>query len=555
MLVVPIDLGSIKVSGKQPNLSLVLSSSFVIALPTSWTHLPTAQELYEASSLGKLWISKAGSCRIEVLGLDSNEPSSVIDQHTMSAIVNLVQDCPVWKHIGLELRANHAAPTQRDESHPQASYFLHHPDLSSELIAPSDMPSAQFQGLMCNISFSFDSSDTGVSSKEPVSPAGQARQAPLRHTYSLRSNPKRSMKAIEAQEEINDAISDSSSTPDSSIASSLGESGREDQEPLGPEDVVFEMGRLLDFALRKLIGVKGLSPGMKIIKRLAAPSLTDIAPAVWDLQYLQTMSIHAQVIPGIAAGVSRLRNARSSGLRKKLNNLLRKQNAVDDSIRDSVDVEEATVTDEVKKRLWTLCQTRIRPIPARGNQVRKGMDGNMTKHLPVQIVPEGEVLIQHANSLCYARVVSNNITIEDESFELATGFDTYGLPGTFFEPDSPPELEHIRHTAESYTSEDAAQSSDDGTHRSEVDYFYADGQGNVYPIERHAVPGSGEVGWPVIPEVTEAEGCTREDEETATSWDESPNEEYIMYHEREHWPLAGGVPMLAEAAGQSLLLP
>jgi hypothetical protein len=93
------------------------------------------------------------------------------------------------------------------------------------------------------------------------------------------------MKAVEAQEEINDAISDSSSTPDSS--SSASSPGKPDQEDMGPQDVVFEMGRLLDFALRKLIGVKGLSPGMKMIKKMAAPSLTDIAPAVWDLQYLQ----------------------------------------------------------------------------------------------------------------------------------------------------------------------------------------------------------------------------------------------------------------------------
>jgi hypothetical protein len=100
MLVVPIDLGSVKVSGKKPSLSLLLSSSFAIALPPPWTHLLTAQELYEASSSGKIWISKAGSCQVDILGLDSDKPSSVIDHHTMTAIVNLVQDSPV-RTLGL----------------------------------------------------------------------------------------------------------------------------------------------------------------------------------------------------------------------------------------------------------------------------------------------------------------------------------------------------------------------------------------------------------------------------------------------------------------------
>jgi hypothetical protein len=264
--------------------------------------------------------------------------------------------------------------------------------------------------------------------------------------------------------------------------------------------------------------------------------------------------MHAQVIPGIAAGISRLRNARSASLRKKLNNILRKSNADDGVPQDSEDVEEAGITDEVKKRLWSLCQTRIRPIPARGNQVKKGADRNTKKHPPAQIVPERGALIQHANSPYYAHVFNSNVAIEEERYEPGTGFDTYGFPGALSGPDFP-ELDDPRDAGESYTSEDGEQSSDDGTHGSDGDYFYADGQGNVYPIERHVVPGPGEIGWPASPQGTEAGRFTREDQETAMSWNESANEQYIMYHAEEHWPLVGEAPMLPEAAEQSLLLP
>ncbi|KAK4241061.1 hypothetical protein C8A03DRAFT_12617 [Achaetomium macrosporum] len=318
------------------------------------------------------------------------------------------------------------------------------------------------------------------------------------------------------------------------------------------------MGRLLDFALRKLIGVKGVLPGMKILKRMTAPSLIDIAPAVWDLQYLQarthahTMSAHAQVIPTIAAGIARLRNARSASLREKLDNLLGKANADAGDSQDSVDAE-ADVTDEFKKRLWSLCQTRIRPVPTRGNQVRKETDGNTTKQPPAQIMPEGEGLVQHTTPPYYPHGFSSNVVIEEESYELVTDYDTYTIPGTFSEPNFP-EPDDFPHTGESYSADDGEQSSEEDTHGSEGDYFYADGQGNIFPIERHAVRGPGEVGWPIIPPVTEPEGFTREDEETAMPWDESPNEQYIMYHEVEHWPPVRGALMLPEAAEPPLLL-
>lgn len=61
---------------------------------------------------------------------------------------------------------------------------------------------------------------------------------------------------------------------------------QEDIETLVAEAIA-DMACLLDFAFRKLIGVRGISPGMRTIKNLASPSLAEIAPAVWDLQYLQ----------------------------------------------------------------------------------------------------------------------------------------------------------------------------------------------------------------------------------------------------------------------------
>jgi hypothetical protein len=79
---------------------------------------------------------------------------------------------------------------------------------------------------------------------------------------------------------------DSSSTPPCQFEPGRDNGEEEDTESLVSEAIA-DMAHLLDFALRKLIGVKGSSPGLRTIKSMVSPSLIDIAPAVWDLQYLQ----------------------------------------------------------------------------------------------------------------------------------------------------------------------------------------------------------------------------------------------------------------------------
>jgi hypothetical protein len=96
MLDVSMDLGSIKVAGKKPSLFLTISSSITITLPLSWPETPTTDELFQASTAGKIWISKAGSCQIDILTRVNDElHDSVFEPSTMAAIVNLASECPV----------------------------------------------------------------------------------------------------------------------------------------------------------------------------------------------------------------------------------------------------------------------------------------------------------------------------------------------------------------------------------------------------------------------------------------------------------------------------
>ena len=311
MLTASVDLGRIKVAGKTPNLTLSLSSSLTIALPRSWSEVPTAEELCHASSTGNIWISKAGSCQIDILSLVNNQvpDATSLDPSIMTAIAGFLPECTVspcvmawipltfqvWKYTGLELRTNHAPHDGSDQNHAQASYFLHHPDLSSEMIAPPTIPWARFQGLTCTVSYDFRSPNSKANGKaqsveqppfNSLDLAQHAEEERPSHAYGLRSNPKRSRKATVAQEETNNVALDLSSTSHSQSEPSHDDHEREDTELLVSE-AIGEMACLLDFAFRKLVGVKGASPGMRTIKSMRSPTLINIAPAVWDLQYLQ----------------------------------------------------------------------------------------------------------------------------------------------------------------------------------------------------------------------------------------------------------------------------
>ncbi|KAK4038692.1 hypothetical protein C8A01DRAFT_47716 [Parachaetomium inaequale] len=312
------------------------------------------------------------------------------------------------------------------------------------------------------------------------------------------------------------------------------------------------MACLLDFAFRKLIGVKGACPGMRTIKNTALPSLIDIAPAVWDLQYLQTMSAHAQVIPSIAAGIARLANARSASLREKLDMLTRQITLGSGS--QELDGADAGATDEVKKRLWLLCQTRIRPEPIKRLFVTRQADENTANQPPSPLgLPgrEPDIPPVYVDDFDF----DSGALVAMENYGLVADHDQYAVfPETLPGPDYP-ELGALGQAGESYMAEGGEPASDEWTHSSEGDYFYTDGQGNVYPIEREAVSEDDQINWPSTPQLVGSDGFSQQpDEETEEYWIGGANQTYIMYHE--DWSPDPGVYIRADdAADQQFLRP
>ncbi|KAK3898491.1 hypothetical protein C8A05DRAFT_47215 [Staphylotrichum tortipilum] len=310
------------------------------------------------------------------------------------------------------------------------------------------------------------------------------------------------------------------------------------------------MACLLDFALRKLVGFKGICPGMRTVRGKRSPSLIEIAPAVWDLQYLQMMCVHAQVIPAIASGVARLRNAQSASLRAKLD-ILTDRGISHERIERTGGSEAGDVKD-VKGRLWSLCQTRIRPEPMKGHQIKRIVDQSTTRQPPSDVAVGGQKL---DTPVYYADEPPGGVFDTAGDYELVADYGHHSaLPETFVELDH----SEIGHLADSqpYGFEDGEDTPlDELMLSSEGDYFYTDGQGNVYSVERHEVPEDHQIEWQSSPPVASSEGFSDEEDIQVEDWDGSPNEAYIMYHEVQHWPPEPGVHIHAVDAGHFLLPP
>jgi len=194
----------------------------------------------------------------------------------------------VWEDIGLQLRENYLSPpspsraAQADGHVPRRSYFLHHPDLSSGMVAPEHVPVAQFQGLRMEVKLHNNDANARGDLKR-FSGKGSARSVFLApeetlgrktsHSYTLRRNPRLTVKALAAQED--------ETTIDSHVnGSHVPSKSSQNSADTG-------LSCLLDTALRILIGVRVSSRLVKVVGPSSCPSLVDIAPAVWNLRHLQ----------------------------------------------------------------------------------------------------------------------------------------------------------------------------------------------------------------------------------------------------------------------------
>lgn len=207
----------------------------------------------------------------------------------------------VWKEIDLELKAKHLplfpGGSQDEDEKTETSYFLCHPDLSSETIVPPPVTCVKFKGLVCKINLRIDTSWRAGGRRRPST---KANKEPIQVEPELpvaeESGPGKRRNPRWITRAANVKYADTSRQParkarlDTQPDSTNSESDAVILLSISKEEQK-EMALFLDVALRKLIGVKHTSPGVKITEDTQFPSLIEIAPAVWNIRYLQVCKV------------------------------------------------------------------------------------------------------------------------------------------------------------------------------------------------------------------------------------------------------------------------
>ncbi|KAL0470683.1 hypothetical protein QR685DRAFT_261364 [Neurospora intermedia] len=511
-----VNLGSITVVRKNSPLSLELTASFLIDSDTTALGLNqlTATDLFHHSKDGNLWMAKSGSCQLVFKTFINGQlpDSNVIHPPVISSLTGMAAECSLWGELGLELKAKHLPlpfGSQEEDQKSETSYFLCHPDLSSEMIVPHTLTCVKFKGLSCNINLRLDTSWRRAG--EPKRPSKMADEEiaqvglepPVVEEFraGVRKNPRRITRTVNvkytgtSQRQAKKACPATqpdleNSNSDPVILLSISEEEKK------------EMALLLDAALRKLIGVKHTFPGVKVTEDRQSPSLIEIAPAVWNLRYLQSMAAHAQTIPAIANGLARLRSARSAMLRDKVNKLRgagAEDEAISSTLSHSDDLEDG-IGKEVEKRLWSLCQTSIHVKPASKTGKRKAKgNGDAPADTQEEEILEGftqltdDGWVNHHPSLTHdyhpfdllEQGANTNTDMDTHTdvveYDYQYQFEIVALLGDHSEE----ETYGDDRVEEWYDVEGEDMALDELQPSSEGDYVYADGLGRLHPISRH----------------------------------------------------------------------
>ncbi|KAK0706423.1 hypothetical protein B0T26DRAFT_726506 [Lasiosphaeria miniovina] len=177
--------------------------------------------------------------------------------------------------------------------------------------------------------------------------------------------------------------------------------------------------------------------------------------------------------------MARLGNARSASLRKKLESIT--QNGTSITQEEVGDGDDAK--NEIRRRIWLRCQTDIRAEPIKRIDSRKKSQQLTVREPPGQ--PGLHDLIDFG-ALTTTRILENDAIMNTAYREhMAENLPLFDHPRGGYET-----VQADFDTIDThYNSGDDKTSSDDWMDDPDADYFYADGNGNIYLVERQAVFG------------------------------------------------------------------
>lgn len=263
-------LKTIEISGQTFDLALSMTSvAFIYDVPLRNI---TQNKLSSLILSKQLWLLPCGVCRLDVhvqlgkCGIGQEERGDFFEfvghticQSSVSQLSNsrmqlemqVAHLFQLWSQLGLKVEILDVQYHQEGDKLPNLYLSIEQPDMSSALLSPPHTKTAHFKGLECILQF-----------QSPNRPeVGSRGEVQADHDVLMSSDPVTSYAAIPAS-----------------------------HHTLHTRDMVEvweQAAYLIEAALCVTFGTRKLMRGLTIFELEKAPSLLDLAPAIWNSRYLR----------------------------------------------------------------------------------------------------------------------------------------------------------------------------------------------------------------------------------------------------------------------------
>ncbi|CAJ2511610.1 Uu.00g072350.m01.CDS01 [Anthostomella pinea] len=344
---IELELQTVEISSKGgSNLSLFTTSRvFITDAP-----IPdiSPDDLLDLLLSKQLWLLSPGFCQLDfIVDLRQCHMSESDAADALDFMAETIRQCPLWPKLGLTIELLDVQHSLEYDGTSSICLKLEHLDKTCVLLCPPHLHTATLRGLECLLQFNVsrpkenDTEDSHTSNSAVV----DAGVVPGSFTQHCNTQP-----STDATMQV----------PSGDVDQAEGASSLEGAED---EDDWAVVARLIEATLRRTIGVQKRFLNLKLRRPKGTLSLLEIAPAIWNANYLQSIARHTDNFPVISSILMTAIKGQSPTLRRKGAELLDQ-----DLVQHHQALEDKTTADDnslletsIQWRLWDLLQTSLKP--------------------------------------------------------------------------------------------------------------------------------------------------------------------------------------------------
>ncbi|KAI1111201.1 hypothetical protein F5Y14DRAFT_317711 [Nemania sp. NC0429] len=384
-----LDLKTIEISGQDFDLSLSMTSvAFIYDVPLRDI---TPDELSSLIQSKQLWLLPCGVCRLDLhvqLGECDIWPEERDD--FFEFVGHTICQSSLWSQLGLNIELLDVQYHQEEDNMPNLYFSIEQPDMSSALLSPPHSKTAHFKGLECLLRFK--------PSGRPQATLEGEEQAD--HDIPLASSARNISSSVEA--------------PASHY--------RMDSRNL--EEIWEQAAHLIETALCITFGTRKIMRGLSIFELGKAPSLLDLAPAIWNSRYLTSTLKHAKNFAVISNILASSLKGQSPQLRRTGAEILR-DNTAKANIDPNLDLEHSTkrLESAIQRMLWNVLQSTLKPTIGTSRTSRKATSA--TAELYYEDEEAYEIMMDEEMNRQFDLPDGHPYLCEDLLLPLSPGYEEY----------------------------------------------------------------------------------------------------------------------------------